>query len=128
MAYFSRLTDIVTCNLTEILSRADDPRRAIEDIIREMDEGLAGAKRSVANATASEQRIHGELEEQRAQAALWASKAKSELRADNEDRARLALVRKQEVEDVIAGLKQQQQAAISTREHLTTALHALEAR
>lgn len=128
MAYFSRLTDIVTCNLTEILNNADEPREAIEEIIREMDEGLAGARRSVANAAATEERIRSELDEQRTQVDNWAAKAKQELQGGNEDGARVALLRKREVEDVIAGLEQQHQAAISTRQHLATTLRALEAR
>jgi len=128
MAYFSRLTDIVTCNLTEILSRSDEPQQAIEEIIREMDEGLAGAQRSVANATAAEERIRNELAEQQAQIDVWAAKAKEELQSGDEDAARLALIRKREVEDVIAGLEQQHRAAISTREHLNTTYRALEAR
>ena len=33
-----------------------------------------------------------------------------------------------EVENLIAGLEQQQHAAVSTRDHLKTTLHALEAR
>ena len=45
MSYFSRLTDIVTCNLTELLAREADPAAALEGIIAEMQEGLAGAKR-----------------------------------------------------------------------------------
>ena len=54
MSYFSRLTDIVTCNIGDMLRREDDPKGAIRRIIEEMEEGLGGARRSVATATASE--------------------------------------------------------------------------
>ena len=54
--------------------------------------------------------------------------ARTCLRADDESAARLALLRKQEVADVVGGLKQQLKAAHATREHLTTTLRALEAR
>ena len=47
MSYFSRLTDIVTCNLTEILSSSDDPIAAIAQVISEMEEGLGGCERCV---------------------------------------------------------------------------------
>ena len=53
MAYFSRLTDIVTCSLTELLSKATDPQQALSQIITEMREGLAGAERSVGSARKS---------------------------------------------------------------------------
>lgn len=128
MSYFSRLTDIVTCNLTELLSQAEDPLAAIEQIIREMEEGLSGAKRSVATATTSEDRLSCEILGHREQAANWAGKAKDHLLGGRESEARQCLLRKREIEDLIAGLQQQHQAAVVTREHLATMHRALEAR
>lgn len=128
MVYFHRLTDIVTCNLSSLLGAAEDPRSAIEDIVREMSEGLAGARRSVTTAAGQIDRIVGELEEHRRHAADWLAQARTELAAGREDAARTALVRKQEVDAVVAGLEQQQAAARSTHEHLVTVLRALEGR
>lgn len=128
MSYFSRLTDIVTCNLSEILAREAEPREAIRRVIAEMEEGLTGARRSVAAATNSVERLEKEIAEHRTQIEFWTNKARNELAAGNENGARLALLRKSEVDDVIGGLEQQLKAAISTRDHLTTTLRALEAR
>ena len=128
MSYFSRLTDIVTCNLSDILAREAEPREAIGRIISEMEEGLTGARRSVAAASGSVERLEKEIEEHRRQTELWTTKAKDELSAGNENGARLALLRKSEVADVIGGLEQQLKAAVSTRDHLATTLRALEAR
>ncbi len=128
MAYFSRLTDIVTCRLTEMLSKAPDPATALTQIIAEMREGLAGAQRSVNASRQSEERIRKEIDEHRVQLDRWLNQAKGELTAGRESQARLSLIRKKEVEDLLEGLGQQHQAAIATREHLTTMLRALEAR
>jgi phage shock protein A len=128
MSYFSRLSDIVTCNLSNLLEQADDPQTAVARIVSEMNEGLAGAKRSVATALHAETQLARELEEHRALRDEWNSKAKVELSAGREDQAREALVRKQEVADLIAGLEQQYHAAEATREHLETTLRAIEAR
>ncbi len=128
MTFFSRLTDIVTCNLTELLSNEDDPQTALQQIVNEMEEGVAGAKRSVSTATANEQRLGQEVQEQSQQAETWQMRAKDELSNGDESAARLSLIRKQEVDALIAGLEQQQQAAMATREHLTTMLNALGAR
>jgi phage shock protein A len=128
MSYFSRLTDIVTCNLSDLLSKSPDPQAAIEQILREMDEGLSGARRTVATATANEERLAREVEEHRIFAATWAEKAKEHLRQHREDDARQALLRKREVEDLLAGLMQQHQSAVATREHLATMHRAIEAR
>lgn len=128
MSYFSRLTDIVTCNLSDLLSKSPDPKAAIEQILREMDEGLSGARRSVATAAANEERMARDIQEHRTIAASWAAKAKEHLVAGREADARQALVRKREVEDLIAGLEQQHHSAVATREHLATMQRAVEAR
>lgn len=128
MSYFSRLTDIVTCNLSQLLHEAEDPRAAIADIIREMQEGLAGAQRSVTTAANSEQRLRREMDDHRAAAASWTEKARTHLATQAETEARECLVRKREIEDLIAGLEQQHKAAIATKEHLATMQRALEAR
>ena len=128
MSYFSRLTDIVTCNLTQILNQAPDARAAIAEIITEMQEGLAGAQRSVATAANSEQRLRREIDEHRQSVASWTSKAREQLAAGSETEARQSLMRKREVEDLIAGLEQQHKSAISTKQHLATMQRALEAR
>ena len=128
MTFFSRLTDIVTCNLTDLLRDEPDPAAVLRRVIGEMEEGLTGARRSVATAAASADRLQSEIQEQRSRIDHWMDKARSELAAGREDQARLAIVRKQELEDVVAGLEQQFTAAVGTREHLQTTLRALEAR
>lgn len=128
MSYFSRLTEIVTCNLTQILNEADDPKQAIVQILAEMEEGLAGAQRSVATAAANETRLRQEIDRHRQQVEQWSQKARESLRLGRDDEARQSLLRKREVDDLIAGLNQQQQAALATREHLATMQRALEAR
>jgi phage shock protein A len=128
MTYFSRLTDIVTCNLTKLLAEADDPAAALQEIIAEMDAGMAGARRSMQTAQRNEDRIRSEVEEHSGQITHWSDKAKEHLVAGSDDQARLALVRKREVEDLVAGLEQQLVAAEQTREHLATTFRALEAR
>lgn len=128
MPYFSRLTDIVTCNLSSILEQADDPRIALEEILFEMQEGVAGAERSVKTADANVCRLEVEIGEQRLEIASWVKTAQQALTQGQEGHARQALQRKHEVEDLIAGLEQQLEAAISTRDHLRTMLSALQAR
>jgi phage shock protein A len=128
MAYFSRLTDIVTCNLTKLLEEADDPQAALQEIIHEMESGLAGARRSMTTAETNEARIQAEVDEHAQQIAHWTEQARTEVAAGNEDRARLALVRKREADDLVASLKEELDAARETREHLTRTFRALEAR
>lgn len=128
MSFFSRLTDIITCNLTSILEKESDASSALPRIISEMEEGLQGALRSVKSATASAERIEKEIADHRTQIDQLATEARSELLAGREADARGLLLWKREVEDVVAGLQQQHLAAVNTREHLTTILRAVESR
>jgi len=128
MSFFSRLSDIVSCKLDDLIGEQADPTAAMARIVSEIEEGLAGAKRSVTAAAASEERLKAELVERRQQAVWWGDKARQELTQDHEDAARQALMRKRETEDLAAGIEQQLAAATSTREHLSTTMRAIEAR
>ena len=128
MSFFSRLSDIVSCKLDDLIGEQGDPAAAMARIISEIEEGLAGAKRSVTAAGASEERLKADLAERKQQAAWWGDKARQELAQDHDDAARQALMRKRETEDLAAGIDQQLAAATSTREHLSTTMRAIEAR
>lgn len=128
MTFFSRLSDIVTCNLTELLRASDDPATALVEIIGEMEEGVAGARRSVATASENAQRLRGEIDTLESQVASLRETARQAVSNSREEDARRALLRKQEAEDVAAGLTQEFAAAVATRDHLETMLRALQAR
>lgn len=128
MPYFSRLTDIVTCNLTVLLRDSTDPSATLQEIIAEIQEGLAGAERSTKTAVTNVGRLEAELEEQRGQIDSWVNLAKKHLGAGDEDGARQALLRKRELESLIAALEDQLRAAESTRDHLRKTYRALQAR
>ena len=128
MPYFSRLTDIVTCSLSDLLAEADDPTRALAEIIAEMEQGSAGAARSVATAAGTVTRLEGEVEARRTEIDRWDEAAKDELRSGNEEEARAALIRRREARDMVAGLEQELEAARGTLTHLRTTARALDAR
>ena len=128
MPYFSRLTDIVTCNLSSILEQSEDPREVLADVIAEMREGLAAAERSVKTARKNEAAVRAEIDQHQTEADRWLDQARTLIKSGEDAEARNALMRKREVEDLVKGLDQQLAAAEGTREHLTTTWHALTAR
>ncbi len=128
MSYFSRLTDIVTCNLSEILRDSDDPCAAIVQVIAEMEEGLSGCERCVSRAERAATELQDELRDYARQISDWMQRAGTALAGGDEQAARVALLRKKEVEDLVAGLEREHAAAVATHESLKTTLRALEAR
>lgn len=61
MPHFSRLTDIITCSLTEILDTAVNPAVTLHEIIGEMNEGLAACRRNVQSSTGNGERLKREI-------------------------------------------------------------------
>ena len=116
MPYFSRLTDIVTCSLSDLLAEAEDPGRALAEIIAEMEQGSAGAARAVATAAGTVARVEGELGARRGEIDRWDAAAKEELKAGNEDAAKAALVRRREARDMVAALEQELESARGTHD------------
>jgi phage shock protein A len=128
MGIFARLSDIITSNLNALLDRVENPEAMIAQIIREMEEGMAGAKRAAATAIAAERRVGRELEQNRGEAACWKARAREALAANREDLARRALARKQEHDDLVRSLEAQCATTSQTSEAVRTSLRALEAR
>ena len=128
MPHFSRLTDIITCSLTEILNAAADPATTLQEMIGEMEEGLAACRRNVRTSTSNSKRLTREIAEYEAQVLVWKDRAKHNLADSDEDAARNSLRRKVELEDLIAGLRPELEAADSASEHMLRIQKALEAR
>ncbi len=128
MPHFSRLTDIITCSLTEILEEAEDQQQTLREVLDEMEEGLASARRVARTSAANRDRLQKEIEAHTAQVGGWVEKAKSSLRAGDETGARMALTRKVEVEDLIEGLKPELDASESNYQNMLRIQKALEAR
>ena len=128
MPYFTRLTDIITCSLTEILDGSEYPEVTLRDVIEEMEQGLSGARRSARTAESNHARIQRDIEEHTDQIDQWVSRARKALETNREDEARDALTRKVELEDLLDGLKPELNAAARTHEHMLRIQKALEAR
>ncbi|MCA9059123.1 MAG: PspA/IM30 family protein [Planctomycetaceae bacterium] len=128
MPHFSRLTDIVTCSLTEIINSAEDPAVTLQEVISEMEEGLAACRRTVSSSQSNVNRLTREIDQSTRLINEWVTVAREKLHAGDETAARDALSRKVEQEDLIAGLQPEKEAAESTWQNMLRIQKALEAR
>lgn len=128
MPHFTRLTDIITCNLTDILSQVADPESTLREILTEMQEGLQACARNLQTSHASQQRLELEINSCEIQSSEWKSRARQALLDAHEDSARQALQRSIEFEDLIAGLRPELEAATSNSRNLSRIRKALDAR
>jgi phage shock protein A len=128
MPHFSRLTDIITCCVTEIIDASENPEQTLREIIEEMNEGMAACRRNVKSSAANSERLKKEINSYEEQIVEWREQAKLALMDGDEDTARDALRRKVEVEDLIAGLRPELDAANATSQQMLRIQKALEAR
>jgi phage shock protein A len=101
MGVLSRLSNIVTANLHGLLDRAENLEAMLDLAIRDMEAGLARARRATAAAIAGERLLRREADRHRALAIQWRDRAREALAAGDEARARQALEPWQE-HDVLA--------------------------
>jgi phage shock protein A len=128
MPHFSRLTDIITCSITEILNASKDPSSTLNEIIEEINEGLTACRRNVRTSVTNSDRLRREISAYELQIVEWKNRAKQFLSDGEEDGARDSLRRKVEVEDLIDGLRPELDAAANTHQQMLRIQKALEAR
>src|SRR4051812_48701154 len=107
MGIFSRLGTLIKSNLNDLISRAEDPEKMLNQILVDMKNQLVEAKKQVAVAIGDEKRLKKQWDEQVVQAKEWERKAMMAVNAGDDELAKEALVRQKEHEDLSAQFEQQ---------------------
>lgn len=125
MAIFSRIATLLKSNVNDLISRAEDPEKMLNQMLIDMQQQLVEAKKQVAVAIADEKRLQKQFDNERALAVEWEKKAMLAVKAGNDELARQALARKAEHEKLAMGFQQQWQAQKAAVDQLKGALQAL---
>ena len=104
MAILDRFADIIKANVNALLDKMEDPSKMIDLYLNEMMEDLAEVKRSTASVMAEETRTKRMLDANQAEVAKYAELARKAVAAGNDGDARVFIAKKQELENVGAGL------------------------
>ncbi|HHZ01713.1 MAG TPA: PspA/IM30 family protein [Tissierellia bacterium] len=104
MSILERFGDIIKANINVLLEKMEDPEKMIDQYLEDMMKDLAEVKRSTAEVMAEETRAKRLVDENQAEVAKYEEFAKKALMAGNENDARVFLNKKQELENVGAGL------------------------
>lgn len=96
MGFFKRLHDITMANLNDLLNKAEDPEKMIDQYVREMEEEVQQLRSIVADAIAQEKTYQKKFELYQDDVNKWQEKAEQAIVADRDDMAKKALERKNE--------------------------------
>ena len=107
MGIFSRLGTLIKSNLNDLISRAEDPEKMLNQVVLEMKNQLVEAKKQVAVAIGDEKRLKKQWDEQGVQAKEWERKAMLAVQAGDDELAKEALVRQKEHDDLSTQFEQQ---------------------
>src|ERR687889_124663 len=93
MAIFDRLSTMLRSNINDLISRAENPEKMLNQLIVDMKTQLAKAKQQVASAIADERKLQADAEAMKKQAEDWERRAMMAVQEGRDDLAKQALGR-----------------------------------
>ena len=128
MGLFDRLNRVLRANLNDLVSKAEDPEKILEQTIIDMQQDLVQLRQAVAQAIATQKRTEQQYNNNQSEANKWQQRAQLALAKADETLAREALVRKKSYLDTAVALKQQLDQQSVQVETLKRNLIALESK
>ena len=107
MGLFDRLSRVVRANLNDMVSKAEDPEKMLEQAVSDMQEDLVQVRQAVARAIAEQRQTEQKYSKDQSEANKWEQRAKLALSKGDETLAREALKRKKDCTETAAILKNQ---------------------
>ena len=113
MGIWDRLSTLLRSNINDLISRAENPEKMLNQLIVDMRTQLAKAKQQVASAIADEKRLAAQAEQEKKLAEEWEKRAELAVRESRDDLAKQALLRYNEH---VQGAMQLQETWVKHRE------------
>lgn len=128
MGIFQRLKTVISSNVNDMINKAENPEKMLNQLIVDMNEQLIEAKKAVALAIADEKKLERETLNQQSQSQEWERKAMLAVKAGKDDLAKEALLRKQEYDNNYTQFRQQWEAQKQSVDKLKESLRELQSK
>ena len=128
MGLFDRVSRLVRANINDMVSKAEDPEKILEQALADMQEDLVNMKQAVASAIATQKRTEQQVASNQREADTWQQRAQLALQKGDENLAREALVRKKSFVEAATTLRQQLDLQASQVDALKRNLISLESK
>jgi phage shock protein A len=93
MGILDRLSTMMRSNINDLISRAENPEKMLNQLVLDMRSQLAKAKQQVAAAIADEKRLQAQVEQEKKLADDWEKRAMLAVQEGRDDLAQQALLR-----------------------------------
>ncbi len=107
MGLFDRLGRVISANLNDLVSKAEDPEKVLEQAVIEMQENAVKMRQALATAIATQKKTELQLQKNRQQVETWQERAQLAITKGDENLAREALIRKKPFVDACSTLEVQ---------------------
>lgn len=125
MGIFNRITNVFKSNINDLISKAEDPEKMLNQMIIDMNEQYKKAKVEVASAIADEKKLKRSYDEQKAKVNDWMKKAELAVEKGDDELAMKALNRKKEYDSILQQYKTQWEAQKEATDKLKAKLREL---
>ena len=125
MSIFTKLSTVIKSNINDLISRAENPEKMLNQIILDMRDQLAKAKREVAAAIADERKLRASLDAEVKEVRQWEHRAVLAVKEGRDDMAKQALVRQQEHKERASTLDETWRTQAAEMEKLKGSLRQL---
>jgi phage shock protein A len=125
MGICQKISTLFKSNINDLIARAENPEKMLNQIILDMRDQLAKAKREVAGAIADERKLKSQLDDEVKQSKDWEQRAMLAVNEGRDDLAKQALVRQQEHASRALTIEQTWRAQAGETEKLKGALRQL---
>jgi phage shock protein A len=126
MGFFDRLSRLLRANLNDLVSKAEDPAKILDQAVVDMQGELVKLRQAVATAIASQRRLQNQAEQAESQAQAWYQRAEQALQKGEEALAKEALSRRKTYQETATALTTQVNTQSAQVETLKQSLTALE--
>ncbi len=126
MGFFDRLSRLLRANLNDLVSKAEDPVKILDQSVADMQADLVKLRQAVAMAISSQKRLRNQADQAENQVQTWYKRAELAVQKGEDDLAREALSRRKAFQESFASLSGQLKAQEGQVELLKRSLVALE--
>ena len=128
MGILDRISTILRANINDLLDRAEDPEKMLEQILRDMQSQIQEARGAVATMIAQEKELQADMSENERLAQEWGRKAELAVSREQDDLAREALRRKNQYQSNAETYRSQWTAQVEMVAKLKDQLRQLESK